>query len=372
MAKRLQEYVKYTIKELESYTKQEGSCVRKVNSKLHVSLGPYCLADFKHALSAHIMRRKVGYYDASLEGIVLDIKNIKVLGSAGALRSDDPRIHVDVNADCYVFRPASGAILNGVVKHVGNHHIGVIIYRVFNVSIRFAGKINKEEFKMDDTLQFRIKKFNLQNVFPYIEGDLVTASGHKLMDKFIKVEPESADSNMDSGIEERENHELDELVTLIKEECVSEGEVSSRSKKINEKTPIAKRQQKASASGVSFSATLPIKKELRSAEKKKHKNSVKEELNSSQTKKRKTTSEVSYIENLPIKTEPTDSEKKKRKNSGNEELNSSQTEKHAEKAISKSKKHKVTSEALIATQIKAEVEEQPLTSPTKKRKSLNR
>lgn len=180
MAKRLQEYVKYSIKELESYTKQEGSCVRKINSNLHISLGPYCLADFKHALSSHIMRRKVGYYDANLKGIVLDIKNIKVLGTSAALRSDDPRIHVDVNADCYVFCPIAGAVLSGVVKHIGNHHIGVIIYRVFNVSIRFAEKINKEEFNMDDIVQFRIKNFNLQNVFPYIEGDLVTASGDRI------------------------------------------------------------------------------------------------------------------------------------------------------------------------------------------------
>ncbi|CAD6997877.1 probable DNA-directed RNA polymerase I subunit RPA43 [Ceratitis capitata] len=309
MAKRLQEYVKYTKKELESYTKQEGSCVRKINSNLHLSLGPYCLADFKHALSAHIMRRKVGYYDASLEGIVLDIKNIKVLGTAAALRSDDPRIHVDVNADCYVFRPIAGAILSGVVKHVGNHHIGVIIYRVFNVSIRFAAKINKEEFKMDDSVRFRIKNFNLQNVFPYIEGDLVTANGDKILDKFIKTEPDSADSTHDSGIEERDNQDLDELVSLIKEEKASDvEEVADKSKK--QKTNATKSKRKSSESVETPKKITKIKEEL-SSDKKKSKTTQSIGLNSTETVKitpKSKTKKVNgeLLDEMQIKTENDD------------------------------------------------------------------
>uniref|UniRef100_A0A0A1WUY9 DNA-directed RNA polymerase I subunit RPA43 n=1 Tax=Zeugodacus cucurbitae TaxID=28588 RepID=A0A0A1WUY9_ZEUCU len=322
MAKRLQEYVKYTIKELESYTKQEGSCVRKINSNLHISLGPYCLADFQHALSAHIMRRKVGYYDASLEGIVLDIKCIKLLSTAAALRADDPRIHVDVNADCFVFCPVAGAVLSGVVKHIGNHHIGVIIYRVFNVSIRFAAKINKEEFKMDDTVQFRIKNFNLQNVFPYIEGDLVTASGAKITHKFIKVEPESAESNIDSGIEVRDNQELDELVTLIKKDHASEDDgTPSKANKKKDKLHASKRKRKASESNVSFNEPTTIKKEPSSDKKKrKHNDSVEE---------------VQIVK---------------------------------EKATVKSKTKKINGELLNATQIKTEEFEDLFTTPTKKRK----
>lgn len=346
MAKRLQEYVKYSIKELESYTKQGGSCVRKINSNLHISLGPYCLADFKHALSAHIMRRKVGYYDASLEGIVLDIKNIKVLSKSAALRADDPRIHVDVNADCYVFCPIAGAILSGVVKHIGNHHIGVIIYRVFNVSIRFAAKLNKEQFKMDDTVQFRIKNFNLQNVFPYIEGDLVTASGDKitvrgkflsiilcrclyklkichLQDKFIKVEPESADSNIDSGIETRDNQELDELVNLIKQEKKSGEECTpTKANKKKDKVNVSKRKRKASESAVQITEPTPIKKEP-------------------------------------------SSEKKKRKHAKSEELEATNND----KATVKSKTKKTNVELLNATQIKKEEIDELFTTPTKKRKS---
>ncbi|XP_053957999.1 DNA-directed RNA polymerase I subunit RPA43 [Anastrepha ludens] len=367
MAKRLQEYVKYTIKELESYTKQEGSCVRKINSGLHISLGPYCLADFKHALSAHIMRRKVGYFDARLEGIVLDIKNIKVLGMAAALRSDDPSMHVDVNADCYVFRPVAGAILSGVVKHVGNHHIGVIIYRVFNVSIRFAAKINKDEFKMDDTLRFRIKNFNLQHVFPYIEGDLVTESGVKIVDKFIKVEPESANANLDSGIEEHENHELDELVTLIKQENVSEDEGKTlKANKKKDKSAVIKRKPKTSANEVSFNEPLPVKKEI-SPEKKKRKSANSEELNVSQTEKVSGKNKKAKITNeLLVATQiKKEDEKDKRKTIDSEQSNGFQTD----KISGKSKKHKATNEILNATQIKTEAEEEVTATPAKRRRS---
>lgn len=180
MAKRLQEYVKYTTKELDKYTQTEGSCVRKVNTNLHLSMGPFCLADFKHVLMVHIVRSKVGFYDVQLDGIVLDVKKIKVLGTTGAMRADDPRIHININADVYIFKPEEGAELTGVVKHIGPHQVGVILYRVFNANLRVAAKVDKSEVQMDQEVKFRIRKYNLQNVFPYIEGELITqASGTK-------------------------------------------------------------------------------------------------------------------------------------------------------------------------------------------------
>lgn len=185
MAKRLQEYVKYTTKELDQYTQTEGSCVRKINTDLHFSLGPFCLDDFKHVLMAHIVRSKVGFYDIHLDGIVLDVKNIKVLGNTGAMRADDARIHVNINADVYVFKPEEGAELTGVVKHIGPHQVGVILYRVFNANLRVTQKVDKDEVQMDQEVKFRIRKYNLQNVFPYIDGELLTPGAQKAMAKGV-------------------------------------------------------------------------------------------------------------------------------------------------------------------------------------------
>lgn len=185
MAKRLQEYVKYTVKELDEYAATEGSCVRKVNTNLHLAMGPFCLADFKHVLMAHIVRNKVGHYDLQLKGIILDVKKVKVLGNTGAMRADDPLIHININADVYVFKPEEGAVLTGVVKHIGAHHVGVVLYRVFNANLRVCHKVDKEAIQMEQEVKFRISNYNLQNVFPYIDGELLTAEGDAMSTKGV-------------------------------------------------------------------------------------------------------------------------------------------------------------------------------------------
>ncbi|XP_065356512.1 DNA-directed RNA polymerase I subunit RPA43 [Calliphora vicina] len=224
MAKRLQEYVKYTTKELDQYTQTEGSCVRKINTNLHLSMGPFCLADFKHILMAHLVRSKVGFYDVHLDGIVLDVKNIKVLGTTGAMRADDARIHININADVYVFKPEEGAVLTGVVKHIGPHQVGVILYRVFNANLRVAHKVDKDEVQMDQEVKFCIRKYNLQNVFPYIDGELMTPGAEKASAKGKKIVFKQ-EENGDSGIEEKDGgQELDDLLSVIKSEAPSEFE----------------------------------------------------------------------------------------------------------------------------------------------------
>ncbi|XP_023299392.2 DNA-directed RNA polymerase I subunit RPA43 [Lucilia cuprina] len=281
MAKRLQEYVKYTTKELDQYTETEGSCVRKINTNLHLSMGPFCLADFKHVLMAHLVRSKVGFYDIHLDGIVLDVKNIKVLGTTGAMRADDARIHVNINADVYVFKPEEGAELTGVVKHIGPHQVGVILYRVFNANLRVAHKVDKEEVQMDQEVKFRIRKYNLQNVFPYIDGELLTPGAQKALAKAKKIVFKQ-EENADSGIEEKDGgQELDDLLSIIKTEAPSEFEdaleecnnkkpkKSKKSKKTAEETPIesdkkkSSKKRKSSQSSGTESSEIPVNKEIK-------------------------------------------------------------------------------------------------------------
>ncbi|XP_037816214.1 DNA-directed RNA polymerase I subunit RPA43 [Lucilia sericata] len=281
MAKRLQEYVKYTTKELDQYTETEGSCVLKINTNLHLSMGPFCLADFKHVLMAHLVRSKVGFYDIHLDGIVLDVKNIKVLGNTGAMRADDARIHVNINADVYVFRPEEGAELTGVVKHIGPHQVGVILYRVFNANLRVAHKVDKEEVQMDQEVKFRIRKYNLQNVFPYIDGELLTPGAQKALAKAKKIVFKQ-EENADSGIEEKDGgQELDDLLSVIKTEAPSEFEEaidecnkqkpkkSKKSKNTAEETPVdsdkkkSSKKRKSSQSSGTESSEIPVSKEIK-------------------------------------------------------------------------------------------------------------
>ncbi|KAH8378079.1 hypothetical protein KR093_009072 [Drosophila rubida] len=239
MAKILQKYIKFSTKELEQYAANPESCVLCVKTDLHLSMGPYGMANFKHALHELLIRTKVGIYDANLHGIVLGIKNIKVLGQTAGLRADDPTLHLLINADFYVLRPKAGAVLHGVVRHISKHQISAIIYRVFNTTIRFTNKKqSRDGIVMDQEIKFRIKDFNISNVMPYIEGEL-------LLDE---IEPQNKSIKFEDNAEEEEEEEdqktpfangnengvhveLDALVELIKAEPNITPESSPKKKK---------------------------------------------------------------------------------------------------------------------------------------------
>ncbi|XP_017856809.1 PREDICTED: DNA-directed RNA polymerase I subunit RPA43 [Drosophila arizonae] len=234
MAKILQKYIKFTTKELQQYAANPESCVRCIKTDLHLAMGPYGMGNFKHALHELLIRTKVGIYDSNVNGIVLGIKNIKVLGQTAALRADDPTLHLLINADFYVFRPVAGAVLHGVVRHISKHQISVIIYRVFNTTIRFTNKKqNRNDIVMDQEIKFRIKDFNIGSAMPYIEGELLLeeSESHNNVIKF--------EENEEVNTAPEANVELDALVELIKVETNIEAEESPKKKKASKRKQAA-------------------------------------------------------------------------------------------------------------------------------------
>ncbi|XP_017111387.1 DNA-directed RNA polymerase I subunit RPA43 [Drosophila elegans] len=234
MARILQKYIKFSTKDLENYASNPESCVHCVTTDMHLAMGPYGMADFKHALHEHLIRTKVGFYDVSLNGIVLGIQNIKVLGNTAGLRADDPSMHLAINADFYVFRPEAGAILSGVVRHISKSTVSAVIYRVFNTSIRFTNKTrSREDIAMDQEIKFRIKSFDVGNVTPYIEGELLLEEGEEPKNKSIKFgspEPEKIDVK-----NEDPDELLDGLLAEIKKEPDFAPEKDSPTKKSSTK-----------------------------------------------------------------------------------------------------------------------------------------
>ncbi|KAH8325783.1 hypothetical protein KR067_007849 [Drosophila pandora] len=217
MAKILQKYVKFSTKELEKYASNSGSCVRCINTDMHLAMGPYGMDSFKQALYELLIRTKVGIYDSKLDGICLGIKNIKMLGHTASLRADDPTMHLLINADFYVFRPETGAILDGVVRLISKHQVSVVIYRVFNTTIRFTNKKeSREGITMDQEIKFRIKNFDISNVMPYIEGELIVEEDEGAQNrstKFASPPPEVIDVK-----EENDEEMLDGLLSVLKQE----------------------------------------------------------------------------------------------------------------------------------------------------------
>ncbi|XP_070139534.1 DNA-directed RNA polymerase I subunit RPA43 isoform X2 [Drosophila kikkawai] len=245
MAKILQKYIKFSGKELEKYASNPDSCVRCLNTDMHLAMGPYGMASFKHALHELLIRTKVGIYDSGLDGIVLGIKNIKMLGHTAALRADDPTMHLVINADFYVFRPVIGAILDGVVRHISKHQVSAIIYRVFNTTIRFTNKKHsRESMAMEQEIKFRIKNFDISNAMPYIEGELQLEDGEEPQNKSIKFGSPEPEEKEEEIKKEDPDDMLDALLESLKEEP---DEVQTSKKKSS-----SKRSKKASENAIEF------------------------------------------------------------------------------------------------------------------------
>lgn len=183
-------YIKYSKAELESYVQNEESCVRKINVTKVMGLQPWALGNLNSSVH-HLISKNIGKYNRDSEGIILDYCNTKVLNNKSIIRHDSSELQVNIQTDYYVFQPVIGAIITGTIKHIALNHIGVIIYRVFNVSIRL-NDFEKSAFHVKQEIKFKIKKFDFQNLLPYIVGELIDAPTSQ-------IDSDYADSGISTG-----------------------------------------------------------------------------------------------------------------------------------------------------------------------------
>lgn len=216
---RRKKYIKYTLAQLKSYIADEGTCVHKIHAKKHLGLPLSGLADLKNTIEAEL-DHKIGRMDRVLDGIVLDIRNIKVYNEPVFIHSDNPDLHLDYEANFYVFQPRIGAVVKGIVKHIGRHHLGVLIYRVFNVAVTL-GRANRNKIKVNQKIKLRIVNFDLTSSLPEIEGEL-----------------DGDEYDVDSGIGADDNKEG---LALVKQEPkTDDDDDSSPSEKVPPPKPILK------------------------------------------------------------------------------------------------------------------------------------
>lgn len=227
-------YVKYTKQELDRYVRDKNSCISLINSEIHIGFPPWGFANFQDTITYIIAQGKIGKYDTKLDGIVLEVRNIKVFGISYPVHDDDPINHINIKANFYVFQPRIGAIVKGAVKHISHGHVAVIIYRVFNVSIRFNRIEVRDSLKINQQISFRIKKFDLHGAMPYIEGELIETNkpigNQTSVRKHLKFEDdqEFTANGGDSGISTEETDTF--TVKKVKIEPVSSSDESSSSR----------------------------------------------------------------------------------------------------------------------------------------------
>lgn len=165
-------YIKYTKKELDEYVADKDSCVKKIASEEIVRFSPTAMVNLQKTI-VDDLSRKIGRYDAKLEGVVLDFRDTKVLTSHSEIRQDSAYSSLKVQSNFYVFKPHKEALVRGIVKNVNRMTMEtvllVVIYRVFTVRVTIKGKV-KQEVERNQEIEIRLKDFHFHNIIPYVEG----------------------------------------------------------------------------------------------------------------------------------------------------------------------------------------------------------
>ncbi|KAG4068125.1 hypothetical protein HA402_001550 [Bradysia odoriphaga] len=225
-------YCKYTKEQLQEYCNDESYCVKCVDSAMHISLPPWGLKKFDESVRSIVSAEKLNRFDSKLNGIVLDIQSIKVVGEQYAVRNDSSALHVSLKVKFYVFQPRIGAVLIGVVKHVALHHISVTIHRFFNVMVPIEQK--NSALKTNTSVMIKLTKFDLDDSIPYFEGKL----------KEILRQDQKEENSMDSGVGTTDSTNI----RLKREQKITNGQTESDSDSDSDtyenSVPVVKRDTK--------------------------------------------------------------------------------------------------------------------------------
>lgn len=111
-----------------------------------------------------------------MDGILLGYKNVKILTPQGGLVTDSCYIHLDIEADFYIFKPEVGATLTGIVNKKSKDHVGCLVHGIFNVSVP-----NKSEddawpgyhVEIGEEVLLQVTYINLDARLPYIRTSFI-------------------------------------------------------------------------------------------------------------------------------------------------------------------------------------------------------
>ncbi|XP_050580846.1 putative uncharacterized protein DDB_G0282499 isoform X2 [Bombus affinis] len=226
--------ITWSVLELTGLIEDEDSCVYFEKFKKHVGLHPFHLTNLNTALN-EILSSNLNSYDPDLKGFLLAYKNPKLLTPLGEIFYDTCFIHVDTEADFYIFRPEVGCTLKGTVNKKGLDHIGILVHKTFNVSIP---KPDDEENWPGDNLEigqearFVITLLDFSSKLPFIRGVL----NAELMPKSISNKRLSSENTvqnnnqvLEKNVKHTKNHTFfatdsenttDEDVAKVKKETV--------------------------------------------------------------------------------------------------------------------------------------------------------
>lgn len=166
--------ITWSLLELAGLLEDEDSQVHFERMKKHLGLHPFHMNDLSAALN-EILSSGLNAYDSELQGFLLAYKNPKLLTPLGDIFYDSCFIHIDIEADFYVFRPQIGHLLKGVVHKKGANYIGVLMHKAFNVSIPKPENVENwpgDMVNIGQEVRFEVTNLDFTSRLPFIRGIL--------------------------------------------------------------------------------------------------------------------------------------------------------------------------------------------------------
>lgn len=159
----------------------------KFSLDLHPSATGDVMEGVRDQLNTSLLRPSV-----YLDGVLVSYTNPCILSKQARIHPYFPYFHVDVSADCVLFKPAVGQILDGKVHMVSHDFIGLLILGLFNVSIgrqQIRADLNYDVMEdcwksqrhshhciaRDTPLRFRVEKIDDESEFFTLAGSLLAA-----------------------------------------------------------------------------------------------------------------------------------------------------------------------------------------------------
>ncbi|XP_015598329.1 titin homolog isoform X2 [Cephus cinctus] len=190
--------ITWSVLELTGLLEDEDSRVYFERTKRHLGLHPFHLTDLNAALH-EILSSSLNKYDPELKGILLSYQNPKLLNCLGDIFYDTCYVHVDIEADFYVFRPDVPCNLRGIVNKKSDGHVGVLVHKAFNVSIPKPEDDNDwpgNKVSVGQEVKFTVSFLDFKGRLPYIRGVFDPdeyLQGCRIFDPTVNIIPEIKD-----------------------------------------------------------------------------------------------------------------------------------------------------------------------------------
>ncbi|XP_063919718.1 DNA-directed RNA polymerase I subunit RPA43 [Zophobas morio] len=166
----------FNLKDLEEQSENRNSCIYLQRIQDHLALHPYHLSDLNNSLN-EILNTRVGKYCPRLEGILCGYKNVNFSSQNGYICDDSCFIHVDTEADYFLFKPATEKLLQGVVNKISKDHVGCLVHNIFNISLpkpKHSENWIGDSLSINDEVELKITSTDFDRKLPYIKGEIIS------------------------------------------------------------------------------------------------------------------------------------------------------------------------------------------------------